>query len=69
MKCIKNKKTGEIRRVADLVAWELENKGWGYIPKSEWKSATRPKQVKAEVVVSENDNEKPRRNREKRNKR
>jgi hypothetical protein len=67
MKCIKNEKTGEIRRVADLVAWELETKGWGYIPKSEWKSATRVEKPKTEKVVSEDG--KPRRSREKKNKR
>jgi len=41
MKCIKHNKTGEIRRVADDLAYQLETKGWSYIPKSEWKAATR----------------------------
>jgi hypothetical protein len=67
MKCIKNEKTGEIRRVADLVAWELESKGWGYIPKSEWKSTIIPDRPKSEKVV--NDDGKVRRSREKKNKR
>lgn len=43
MKCIKNKTTGEIRRVADDVAYSLETKGWDYIPKSEWKESKRLK--------------------------
>jgi signal recognition particle subunit SEC65 len=67
MKCIKNQTTGEIRRVADEVAYSLETKGWGYIPKSEWKDATRVKTSPTEKVVSEVG--KPRRNREKKNKR
>jgi hypothetical protein len=67
MKCIKNQKTGEIRRVDDLVAWELESKGWGYIPKSEWKSIMRVETPKTEKVVTVEG--KLRRNREKKNKR
>jgi hypothetical protein len=67
MKCIKNKKTGEIRRVADLVAWESESKGWGYVSKSEWKSVTRVDAPKTEKVATVDG--KPRRDREKRNKR
>lgn len=69
MKCIKNQSTGEIRRVKDEVAYELESKGWRFIPKSEWKLATRPEttnQPKEKVVNSEG---KVRRNREKRDKR
>lgn len=46
MKCIKSKTTGEIKRVTDEMAWRLETKGWGYIPKSEWKAATRIEKVK-----------------------
>lgn len=68
MKCIKNQSTGEIRRVKDEVAYELESKGWGFIPKSEWKLAIRPETVnqpKEKVVNSEG---KVRRNREKRDK-
>jgi hypothetical protein len=66
MKCIKNKNTGEIRRVADDVAYSLETKGWGYIPKSEWKLAIGRTPTPTEKVVNEDG--KPRRNREKRNK-
>lgn len=66
MKCIKSKTTGEIKRVKEELAYELEKKGWGYVPKSEWKAAFRPQ--KAETVVVEktvNEEGKPRRNREK----
>jgi hypothetical protein len=68
MKCIKNTTTGEIRRVGDVEAYKLETKGWGYVPKSEWKSATRTvSQPKSEKQV--NPEGKPRREREKKNKR
>lgn len=43
MKCIKHSKTGEIRRVNDELAYDLEKKGWNYISKSEWKAAVRTK--------------------------
>jgi hypothetical protein len=66
MKCIKNQKTGEIRRVKEEVAHQMEKLGWGYIPKSEWKSTIRPEVVKVEKVVNEDG--KLRRNREKKNK-
>lgn len=67
MKCIKSVSTGEIRRVTDEVAYSLETKGWKYVPKSEWKEAIRVKTKPTETVVSEDG--KPRRNREKKNKR
>lgn len=41
MKCIKNRTTGEVRRVSNEEAWKLESRGWNYIPKSEWKELTR----------------------------
>lgn len=68
MKCIKNKTTGEIRRVADDVAYSLETKGWGYIPKSEWKLSTRPETVNKTTEKVVNSEGKVRRNREKKNK-
>lgn len=43
MKCIRHTKTGEIRRVRDEVAYDLEKKGWVCIPKSDWKAAVRVK--------------------------
>jgi len=66
MKCIKNRTTGEIRRVTETVAYQMEKLGWGFIPKSEWKLATRKEVVKTtEKVVNEEG--KVRRNREKKN--
>lgn len=56
MKCIKNQSTGEIRRVKNEVAFELETKGWSYIPKSEWKEVTRVK-VETPKQKSQNDTE------------
>jgi hypothetical protein len=42
MKCIKNSKTGEIKRVDDSTANNMVGKTWSFIPKSEWKLTTRP---------------------------
>lgn len=63
MKCIKNKTTGEIKRVTDNVAYSLETKGWGYIPKSELKTATRTKTTQEIVEVTEDST--PHKNRKK----
>jgi hypothetical protein len=42
MKCIK--KGEKIQRVPDIQAHELvENKGWNYCPKHEWKEQTQKK--------------------------
>lgn len=41
MKCIKNNKTGKILRVEDVVAQRKVGSTWSYVPKSEWKAATR----------------------------
>lgn len=66
MKCIKSKTTGEIKRVKEEVAYELEKRGWGYVPKSEWKSTIRPQKAETAVVEKTVNKEgKPRRNREK----
>lgn len=69
MKCIKSKTTGEIKRVTDEMAWKLETKGWGYVPKSEWKATIRPEKTTVVVEKTVNEEGKPRRNREKKNKR
>ena len=50
MKCIKNSKTGDIQRVSDKEAYNMVGNTWKYIPKSEWKEATR-------VVVTEKKKE------------
>lgn len=41
MKCIKNKKTGNVIRVANDQANNMVGRDWTYAPKSEWKAATR----------------------------
>lgn len=47
MKCIKALKTtkdieiGDIKRVDDKTAYNMVGSMWAYIPKSEWKLATR----------------------------
>ena len=57
MKCLKNLKTGNIIRVDDKQADNMAGNTWKYIPKSEWKAATRkpkPEVVEAtEETVSE----------------
>jgi hypothetical protein len=68
MKCIKNKTTGEIRRVKTEVADQMEKMGWGYVPKSEWKAVTRVETTKVVVEKVVNEEGKVRRNREKKNK-
>jgi signal recognition particle subunit SEC65 len=47
MKCIKNQKTGEIKRVTNEDAYQMETRGWSYIPKSEWKDAVGQPVVEA----------------------
>jgi hypothetical protein len=51
MKCLKNKKTGNIIRVSDVQARQMEGSQWSYVPKSDWKSQERP--VKKEVKNEE----------------
>jgi hypothetical protein len=41
MKCIKNKKTGNILRVANDQANNMVGRDWEFTSKSEWKAATR----------------------------
>ena len=60
MKCIKSiketkdVKLGTIRRVDDKTAINMVGNMWAYIPKSEWKSATRkPKADITEEQVQE----------------
>ena len=55
MKCIKalraskDVEVGEIRRVDDKTAYNMVGSSWAYVPKSEWKLATR----KSKPVVQE----------------
>ena len=48
MKCLKNKKTGNIIRVSDVQAYKMAGSQWSYVPKSEWKSQQNPKKVEDE---------------------
>jgi hypothetical protein len=54
MKCIKNTKTGEILRVEDRQADAKVGSTWVFIPKSEWKLATR-KTEKQEVEAEKKE--------------
>ena len=48
MKCLKSTKTGKIIRVSDKEAYAATSE-WKFIPKSEWKEATRaPKKEEKE---------------------
>jgi hypothetical protein len=42
MKCLKNTKTGNIIRVSDIQAYQMEGRQWKYTSKTEWKSQERP---------------------------
>jgi len=49
MKCLKNKKTGNIIRVSDLQAYQMAGSQWSYTPKSEWKNQINPKKETTDV--------------------
>lgn len=69
MKCIKNLVTGEIKRVSDETAYQLETKGWKYVPKSEWKVEVRGTTEVVKETKLVDGVGKPRRNREKKTRR
>jgi hypothetical protein len=56
MKCIKNKKTGEIERVTDKEAYNKVGSAWSYVAKTEWKAVTRKVKVN-EVVETKSEAE------------
>ncbi len=58
MKCIKNIKTGDIQRVGNRQADAKAGSTWMYIPKSEWKAATRKPKPEVVEVVEETISEK-----------
>ena len=59
MKCIKNKKTGNIIRVENQQAENMVGMTWEYTSKSEWKLQTRkPKAEEKLEVVEETISEK-----------
>jgi hypothetical protein len=43
MKTLKNVKTGEIKRLSNQEADKTVGNVWKFVPKNEWKLATRPK--------------------------
>ena len=53
MKCLKNQKTGEIIRVNDLQANQMEGISWKFIPKYEWKAVTRVAKTEEQVEQAE----------------
>lgn len=52
MKCLKSSKTGEIIRVTNEKA-DQATREWSFIPKSEWKAATRKISVKTVEEMQE----------------
>jgi len=52
MKCLKSSKTGEIIRVKNEKADQATSE-WKFIPKSEWKAATRKVSVKTVEEIQE----------------
>jgi len=56
MKCIKNKKTGNIIRVDNEQANQMVGSSWEYVSKSEWKSSVRPKVVEEQTTEPAVDN-------------
>lgn len=66
MKCMQAPKEGDIVRISDDKAIELQKRGWKFIPKSEWKSAPNTTWKKASVPPNPM-NEKKRFRQEKRN--
>ena len=53
MKCLKNQKTGDIIRVTDVQANQMEGHTWKYVAKSEWKSITRTTKTETQVTEAE----------------
>jgi len=49
MKCLKQRKTGDVIRVTDNKAENMQGYEWSYVSKSEWKAATR--RVVEEIAV------------------
>jgi len=48
MKCLKNKKTGDIIRVSDVQAYQMAGSQWSYASKTEWKNQSNPKKLEKE---------------------
>jgi len=52
MKTIKNKSTGEVKRIKEKDAKQVLDTGWAYCPKSEWKNKKSKKKVDKEKELS-----------------
>lgn len=67
MKCIKalraskDVEVGDIKRVDDRTAYNMVGSSWAYIPKSEWKLATRKSKEISQVTeqLTEQEENKP----------
>ena len=55
MKCLKNKKTGNIIRVSEEQAYQMAGNQWSYVSKSEWKNQFTKKEDNED---KQNDNKK-----------
>ena len=53
MKCLKNQKTGAIIRVTDEQADQMAGSIWQFVPKSEWKAATRTAVTESQTEEAE----------------
>ena len=53
MKCLKNAKTGNIIRVDDKQAYNMEGKEWQFVSKTEWKSTIRKPEPIVEAKTEE----------------
>lgn len=55
MKCLKSSKTGNIIRVDDQQAYNIQGKEWQFVSKTEWKSTTRKPEPVIEAVKTISD--------------
>jgi hypothetical protein len=53
MKCLKNTKTGNIIRVTDIQACQMEGRQWTYTSKTEWKGQFKKEEPTVVVEVVE----------------
>jgi hypothetical protein len=61
MKCVKSNLDNEVRRVSEDRAINLVNKGWKFVPKSEWKSQPNTTWTKSSTPPNPTSPEKLRR--------
>jgi hypothetical protein len=56
MKCLKNTKTGNIIRVTDIQAYQMEGRQWKYTSKTEWKWQERGTTITDEKTTENEQN-------------